>query len=55
MLVVIAVLFALVVALATAFLFYAAKGNLLVALAMGGGAFVATMTLLLGVYSLLLP
>ncbi|MFF7703251.1 hypothetical protein [Streptomyces lydicus] len=54
MLVVIAVLFSLVVALTTAFLFYAAKGSLLVALSVGGGAFVATMTLFLGVFSLLL-
>lgn len=52
-LVVIAVLFSLVVALATAFLFFAAKESLLVALTVGGGAFVATMTLLLGVISLL--
>lgn len=54
MLVVIAVLFSLVVALMTAFLFYASQGSLLVALTMGGGAFVATMTMLLGVFSLLL-
>ncbi|MFD5553752.1 hypothetical protein ACFWIA_07920 [Streptomyces sp. NPDC127068] len=54
MLVVIAVLFSLVVALATAFLFYAAKGSPLTALTVGGGAFVATMTLFLGVFALLL-
>ncbi|MGW3163280.1 hypothetical protein ACWC9Q_10395 [Streptomyces sp. NPDC001142] len=53
MLVIIAVLFSLVVALATAFLFYAAKGSLLIALTVGGGAFVTTMTLALGVFSLL--
>ncbi|WP_319737269.1 hypothetical protein [Streptomyces niveiscabiei] len=55
MLVVIAVLFSLVVALTTALLFYAAKGSLLFALTAGAGAFVATMTLALGVLSLLLP
>ncbi|MGY1434576.1 hypothetical protein [Streptomyces reniochalinae] len=55
MLIVIAVLFSLVVALVAAFLFYAVKRNPLVACTLGGGAFVATMTLLLGVYSLLLP
>ncbi|MEU5646405.1 hypothetical protein [Streptomyces milbemycinicus] len=54
MLLVIAVLSSLVVALATAFLFYAARGSFLAALTMGGGAFVATMTLFLGVFSLLL-
>ncbi|MBP2064967.1 hypothetical protein [Streptomyces iranensis] len=54
MLVVIAVLSSLVVALATAFLFYATKGGFLVTLTMGGGAFVTTMTLFLGVFSLLL-
>ncbi|MFF8283506.1 hypothetical protein ACF1DY_31905 [Streptomyces albus] len=54
MLVVIAVLFSLVIGLGTAFLFYAAKGSLLVALTAGGGAFVATMTLAVGVLSLLL-
>ncbi|MFJ2819393.1 hypothetical protein [Streptomyces sp. NPDC087294] len=54
MLVVIAVLFSLVVALATAFLFYVIKGSLLVSVTMGGGAFVATMTLTLGACSLLI-
>lgn len=54
MLVVIAVLFSLVVALVTALLFYVAEGSPLVALTAGGGAFVATMTLALGVLSLLL-
>ncbi|MEV6742787.1 hypothetical protein AB0N21_00010 [Streptomyces sp. NPDC051080] len=52
MLVVIAVLLSLVVALATAFVFYAAKESFLVPLTAGGGAFVATMTLALGVFSL---
>lgn len=52
MLVIIAALFSLVIALATAFVFYAAKESLLVSLTAGGGAFVATMTLSLGVFSL---
>ncbi|MFE6764077.1 hypothetical protein [Streptomyces sp. NPDC057689] len=52
LLVVIAVLLSLVVALATAFVFYVAKENFLVALTAGGGAFVATMTLALGVCAL---
>ncbi|MET9149230.1 hypothetical protein [Streptomyces sp. NPDC004042] len=54
MLVVIAMLFSLVVALTTAFLFYVVKGSLLVSLTMGGAAFVATMTLALGAFSLLI-
>ncbi|MGW5017111.1 hypothetical protein [Streptomyces sp. NRRL F-5053] len=54
MLVVIAVLFSLVIALATALLFYAGRGALLSALTAGGGAFVAAMTLAIGVLSLLL-
>ncbi|MBV7669642.1 hypothetical protein ACH4TM_03830 [Streptomyces parvus] len=52
MLVVIAMLLSLVVALATAFVFYAAKESFLVTLTAGGGAFVATMMLALGVFSL---
>ncbi|MEU8508265.1 hypothetical protein AB0C40_26845 [Streptomyces brevispora] len=52
MLVIIAVLLSLVIALATAFVFYATKESFLVALTAGGGAFVATMTLALGVFSL---
>lgn len=54
MLIVIAVLFSLVIALATMFLFHAARGSLLIALTAGGGAFVAAMTLAIGVLSLLL-
>ncbi|OIK02570.1 hypothetical protein BIV25_03035 [Streptomyces sp. MUSC 14] len=54
MLVVIAALFSLVVALTTAFLLYAVKGSFLSALTVGGGTFIATMTLLLGALSLLL-
>ncbi|MFD9816595.1 hypothetical protein [Streptomyces sp. NPDC059080] len=55
MLVVIAVLFSLVAALATAFVSYAARRDFLAALTIGGGVFVAVMTLALGVYTLLLP
>ncbi|MDJ1132021.1 hypothetical protein [Streptomyces iconiensis] len=54
MLIVVAVLFSLVIALATALLFHAARGSLLIALTAGGGAFVAAMTLAIGVLSLLL-
>ncbi|NJQ04010.1 hypothetical protein [Streptomyces lonarensis] len=55
LLVVIAVQFSLVIALAAAFLLYAVDGSALVALGTGAGAFVTTMTLALGVYALLLP
>ncbi|MDT0459150.1 hypothetical protein RM550_26115 [Streptomyces sp. DSM 41527] len=55
MLVVITVLFSLVVALAAAFVSYAVRGDFLAALVMGGSAFVAVMTLALGVYTVLLP
>jgi hypothetical protein len=53
LLVVIAVLFSLVVALATAFLFYAVQGDFVVVLTAAGGSFVATMTLAVGVLALL--
>ncbi|WP_326759193.1 hypothetical protein OHB35_15580 [Streptomyces phaeochromogenes] len=53
LLVVIAVLFSLVVALATALLFYAVQGDFVVVLTAAGGSFVATMTLAVGVLALL--
>ncbi|MEV1082011.1 hypothetical protein AB0I98_27805 [Streptomyces sp. NPDC050211] len=53
LLIVIAVLFSLVVAFATAFLFYAMQEDFVVALTAAGGSFVATMTLSVGVLALL--
>lgn len=54
MLVVIAVLFSLVVALVAAILFYAANKDPLGALATGGAAFAATMTIVLCVFAFVL-
>ena len=55
LLVVVAVLLSLVVSLAAALIAYAADRNGLTAVAWGGGAFLGTMTLALGVLTVLLP